>query len=369
MTMKTGKTLPQLAAEIARQQAAKRDFVVSANRLAVDVVETFEPTNPQHTPVRRARLLIDGADNGRAVEAFPINDYAHGQLATKLDIPAKFYDRIQAELPDLWQTNVNRLISHKGGTHLVRTLDNNARAVLSNKYRRLDNVDLIQAVLPTLNSLGGGLRIESAEITDRRLYIKAVYPKMEMEVKKGDPVQAGIVISNSEIGAGRLMVQPLIYRLVCTNGMISEDGAVQKYHIGRGIESEMQELLSSQALNADDRAYWLKARDVVKAVLTDAKAFGAIVDRMSKTTRQLIESTPTQVVELTAKTYNMTESESAKVLEHLLTGGDTSRYGLLNAVTRTAQDVADYDRATELESIGGDILNNDATWKRLAVAA
>jgi hypothetical protein len=37
---------------------------------------------------------------------------------------------------------------------------------------------------------------------------------------------------------------------------------------------------------------------------------------------------------------------------HLITGGDLSRYALINAVTRTAEDVPSYDRATELETLG-----------------
>lgn len=38
-----------------------------------------------------------------------------------------------------------------------------------------------------------------------------------MEVRKGDIVQAGVMISNSEVGLGAVSIQPLVYRLVCTN--------------------------------------------------------------------------------------------------------------------------------------------------------
>ena len=36
--------------------------------------------------------------------------------------------------------------------------------------------------------------------------------------------------------------------------------------------------------------------------------------------------------------------------------GDSSRYGLMNAVTAASKICADYERATELERIGGEIL-------------
>jgi hypothetical protein len=47
-----------------------------------------------------------------------------------------------------------------------------------------------------------------------------------------------------------------------------------------------------------------------------------------------------------------------------------SQWGLANAVTRAAQDVESYDRATELEALGGDVVILPAgEWKALASAA
>uniref|UniRef100_B8HYZ5 Uncharacterized protein n=1 Tax=Cyanothece sp. (strain PCC 7425 / ATCC 29141) TaxID=395961 RepID=B8HYZ5_CYAP4 len=44
-------------------------------------------------------------------------------------------------------------------------------------------------------------------------------------------------------------------------------------------------------------------------------------------------------------------------------------YGLLNAITRTAQDVSSYDRATELEAIGSKVLSlPQSVWHEIALA-
>jgi hypothetical protein len=40
-------------------------------------------------------------------------------------------------------------------------------------------------------------------------------------------------------------------------------------------------------------------------------------------------------------------------------GGDLTSWGLGNAVTRMAQDVPSYDRSTELESIGFEIMQHN----------
>lgn len=48
------------------------------------------------------------------------------------------------------------------------------------------------------------------------------------------------------------------------------------------------------------------------------------------------------IVKLASSSFGITEDESNGVLEHLITGGDFSLYGLANAVTRFSQDVESY---------------------------
>ena len=51
-----------------------------------------------------------------------------------------------------------------------------------------------------------------------------------MDVVPGDTVQGGVIISNSEVGLGAVSVQPLLYRLVCTNGMVVNDLGERRTH-------------------------------------------------------------------------------------------------------------------------------------------
>jgi hypothetical protein len=44
------------------------------------------------------------------------------------------------------------------------------------------------------------------------------------------------------------------------------------------------------------------------------------------------------------------------VLSHLIQGGDLSRWGLANAITRQSQDEESYDMATQLEVDGGSVI-------------
>jgi hypothetical protein len=47
-----------------------------------------------------------------------------------------------------------------------------------------------------------------------------------------------------------------------------------------------------------------------------------------------------------------------------------SRFGLINAITRTAETTASYDRASEFEAFGGLVLNLPVTeWQEVQLAA
>ena len=350
--MKAGKTLRELAMELDRQQAVKKDMIVDMGALSMDPGDTG------------LALQVTG---GSMAAQYGINDIAHRQIGQTLKIPALYYDRMRTEYPELLAQNVNGWFARTPDTkRMLRTMDGTARALLSDRYRRIDNFEVASAVLPIISSMDGA-SVESCELTESRMYLKVVNPRVTAEVKKGDIVQAGIIISNSEVGMGSVNVSPLVYRLVCSNGMIAQDGAVRKYHVGRANEGgEDFSIYRSETIEADDKAFLMKLEDSVKAAVDQAR-FAAIVDKMREATEATMEAKVVpQVVELASKEYGITEAEGKGILGHLIAGGDLSLYGLANAVTRQAQDVESYDRSTELEATGYKIITMaPALWRSL----
>ena len=350
--MKTGKTLQELAIELDRQQGAKKDLIVDTGALGMDARDDGISLS-----------VLGGSVNTR----YGVGEIAHRQIGQYLKIPAVYYDRMRKEYPQLLALNVNGWFAHGAGEkRMLRTMDGTARALLSDRYRRIDNFEVASAVLPIISGMDGA-SVESCELTDSRMYLKVVDPRVTAEVKKGDIVQAGIIISNSEVGMGSVNVSPLVYRLVCSNGMIAQDGAVRKYHVGRANEGgEDFSIYRSETIEADDKAFLMKLEDSVKAAVDQAR-FAAIVDKMREATEATMEAKIVpQVVELASKEYGITEAEGKGILGHLIAGGDLSLYGLANAVTRQAQDVESYDRSTELEATGYKIITMaPALWRNL----
>ena len=353
--MKTGKSLVELAQELERQQEAKQDFVAST--------ETMEMIKGGH-------LLLNGTatDDNNDNYDFHVTDVAHSQIAQRLNIPLKYYKRMRNDKPELLATNVNTWFHSQPERRMIRTLNGKARAFLSDRYRRLDNYQLADVVLNVLADMGDGIKIESCELTEKRMYIKAINQRLELEVKPGDVVQAGICVSNSEIGLGSLSVEPLIYRLICTNGMIAKDYSTRKYHVGRAAEDNAFELFSDETLKADDRAFFLKVQDTVKSAVEIAK-FSQIVQQLKDATTRPIEGNPVKAVEVLSNDFKYSQQEHSGILDHLIRGADFTAYGLSNAITRTSQDLDDYDRATDLERDGSRVLSlSQSAWKKLATA-
>lgn len=350
--MKTGRTLSEMAQALEAQQELKKDYVADTRALEMTQDGQLAMTNG-------------------TTHKFDITPHTHRQIGERVGIPAKYYDRMFTEAPTLLRDNVNHWFESKPEQRMIRTLGHDARAFLSRKYRRLDNFDLAEAVLPTLLEMDGA-QVVSCELTETRMYLKVVTPKIQADVKVGDPVQAGVCVSNSEVGMGSLRVEPLIYRLVCTNGLVSPDRSTRNRftHLGRAAADtpDAYELFSDETLEADNRAFFLKVQDLVRDAV-DRTRFERLVDQMRETTLREIEGNPVKTVELLTDKFKLQQSESSGVLQHLIRGGDLSQWGLLNAVTRTAQDVDSYDRATELEEMGAAVMAlPPAHWKQLAIA-
>ena len=355
--MKEGLSLQELAAEITRQNELKEDYLVDTRNLKMETCGD--------------KVYLHMYDKGKEpVEPLEIGAIAHRQFGTHLSIPASYYDKMLTEYPDLLTQNVNAWFERTPSSRMLRTMGGTARAFLSSRYKRIDNMEVAQAVLPILSEIKGA-RFESCQITESRMYMKVVNERLTAEVSPGDIVQSGIIISNSETGMGAVNIQPLVYRLVCKNGMIVNDARTRRNHVGRVNEADENYILySEQTLAADDKAFMLKIQDTVKAVVEETR-FAQVVGLMQEAKGAAMNTHDIPgIVRLTSKDFKITENESAGVLQHLIEGKDLTLYGLSNAITRYSQDVESYDRATELESIGYNVLTMPATqWKRINQAA
>lgn len=360
--MRTGLTLMELLAKLQHQHGTKRDCIAESQAL------TMTPD------AKRIEIPTMGE--------FWVNDHAASQLAERLDIPLRHYRRLEAKHPDLLAHQVNALMRRENTRGMVRILEGKIRAFLSDKYRALDNYDLADVVVPLLKEAGA--QVVSCEVTETRLYIKARLPWLDREMPVPEGLKMGvghnwyvrsvtgmITISNSDVGAGMLSIAPGIFEKQCTNLAVFKDEGFGRVHLGKkaGGEGQVEEYLSDETKKLEDAVVWAKVRDVVKATM-DGRVIDRLVVKMQEARGDLIKADPAKVVEVFAKKFGVTEQERGGLLRHLTDSGEMNRYGLQWGVTRLAGDTEDYDRASELERLGGQVIELPKTdWAALIKAA
>ena len=351
--MKQGMQLQELATEIQRQARAKVDYLADTTDLEISLDRTGEGPVPQ--------MFIRGAG------FHGMTKHLHSQLSERLKIPAAYYKLMLEEAPDLLAHNINHWFETKPARRMVRTLDGDARAFLSNRYRPLDNHDLADAVLPVLTQ--GGVSVHSAQITPEKLYIKAVLNDVQVTVEPppGAParsrpvrVSPGIVIQNSEVGMAQLQVLPAIHDQTCFNLATWARAALQQVHLGKALGGggdQVLAYLSDDTKRLSDAALWSAVKDTAQGALhPQGKVFQDILGQLGGAMADSLGDNLQRPVERLAKSENLTEGEQQGILAFLVDGGDVSRWGLSSAITRYSQDVEDYGRATELEELGGEVV-------------
>lgn len=90
--MKQGKTLEDLGRELERQRQNRKDFVADTRSLDF-VTENGESFIKVHI--------------GGKAESYGVKEFAHQQIATRLQTPYRYYQKMQEKLSHLLDDNVN----------------------------------------------------------------------------------------------------------------------------------------------------------------------------------------------------------------------------------------------------------------------
>jgi hypothetical protein len=357
-------TVADLAAVLQAQHAAKLDVVTPARHLVADnghlrLIGVGEP-----------RLTPDGVTVGETV--LRPTAVADAGIADKLGIPLPYLRRLRAEQIGLYDANVNTwLADDPDRRFLVRGLHDPdggvgvARALLSDSYRVVDNLDVLMAVLEGVRVAGVPVDIASCDLTERRMYVKVRAPGIgeyapELLADYRSPftgargadnplVFAGFVVSNSETGHGSFALTPQLTVQVCDNGMTITRDALREVHLGgrladgvvRWSGDTQDALLGLVVKQARDAVATFLDREYVRAKLAEIARQAGVPIR-----------DPQATLERVGKALRFTAEQQATVLAHFVQGGDVTSGGVLHAVTSAAQTLEDADAAHDLERAG-----------------
>jgi hypothetical protein len=389
-------TLRDLAALLKDQNARKLDVVAAASALRVHngalILEGTEPV-----------ITDEGVSQGDGV--YRPTAVADGHLAEKLGIPVQYLRRLRESRLDLFDANVNGLLRGRvkrraGGTDaevihpaddrrfLVRCFRSGdggpgvARAVLSDSYKMIDNLDALTAAMDGIRQAGVPVEVESADLTDSRMYVRVVAPGIAAyaptllagyrnpfadpalnaarrhgrtddpetrfgRTATGEPIVfAGFVLTNSETGGGAFTITPRLMVQICRNGMTITKDAARAVHLGGKLDEGT--IRWSDDTNAKQLAViTAKARDAVRTFLDPRYMTDVIADIERKAGRPV--GKPADAIQAVAKSLAFTQQQTDDILDHFIRGAQPTAGGIVNAITSYAQTVANADTAADIE--------------------
>lgn len=339
----TFQTLTDFAMEIDRRENEKQDYVIPASNLALTIGDKV-------------------SFNGKSLSA---TDRFHCQVSEKLGIPKKYYDRMRAEVPELLQANTNTWFARSDKRHMVRTLDNKARALLSDRYRPIDHALVMGALLPTVTQMPD-VQIKTQSLSDDRMYFQLVFKNMQAEIKPGDVMHWGLSFTNSEVGLSAFDIKTFMLRLVCSNGLVGQS-LIRQYHVGRRIGDNEEDygLFKDDTIEAELKSLQLRTRDIIQNAIT-GDLFPAMVAKLQGATEDIIMK-PVETIENVTKRFNLASHLQEHIMENMAKEHDLTRYGLVNGITALAHRLDNLDAQYEVEKVGARIIElSTKEWKELA---
>lgn len=295
---------------------------------------------------------------------FTFNDHAEKQFAAKLDImPHRNLRDIMRLAPRETEALIDRVVDVQPHNVMLRTLGDTARAFVSNKYNPIDNYDIAKAILPIIGERD--LQVIDGALTDLRMYMKIIIPGLTRVVPAPEGhsrlvdriVGGGIMISNSEVGAGAVNVEYFIDEHVCTNGLIVES-MLRRIHVGKNGgngEDGFAEYYRDDTRRAIDDAFVMRLRDIIGAATLPAM-LDKHVSRLTTARTDEITGDIETVVNNVAAKYNLIEDERTATFRAFCHDGDLSRYGVIQSLTSMAQD-RPYDRRVDIERGAASLLD------------
>jgi hypothetical protein len=353
--------LDQLASLLQDQSTRKLDVIAGSGAIrAVDAHLVLDGTEPQLGP--------DGVS--MTAGSYAVNEVATQGLADKLAIPAAYLRRLEVEHPALFDANVNGWLDRTDRRFLIRVLRNDAgggmvRAVLSDRYSRIDNLDVLMAALDGIRRSGVAVEVDGCDLTERRMAVRVVAPQVQamapqlladyrspFDGRHGADVPvvwAGFVISNSETGCGAFTIAPRLVVQVCRNGMVLNASRMRRTHLGSRQEDDGVIAWSDETNTKTLELITARTTDAVAAYLDPTYVRRAV--RELETVAGSPITDPDATVKLVGQKLRFTDEQQHCILTHFIKGADLSAGGIMHAITSVAQTLGDADAAYDMEAV------------------
>ncbi len=115
--MKQGRALPEVLKQLQQESSMKRDYIAPAQSF------TLYPDGKTFGMRSGSRSAGSAEWHAGTETQFGTADLFHRQMGAALNIPAKYYDLMRLQKPDLLAENVNAWFADQEQNYMVRAMD------------------------------------------------------------------------------------------------------------------------------------------------------------------------------------------------------------------------------------------------------
>lgn len=294
-------------------------------------------------PLRDLRMTPEGHLWMPEGEHLAFTPWSRQQLAQLLGIRWQRWFDDALVSPAERAEEVNRRLARMEGERKIRAArstdgpDGIVRAFVGPGYTPIDDARIFERLSTILGPRAESVRFARVEVTDRGSYYVAVTGD-DVDLGNGvpDPHRMGWHLTNSEVGAAALRILEYVLRLVCTNGLVMRVAQKLFYRVHRATSDESidRDLAYALALLPER---WEASTKALRAARHDTMA------DPEETLRDFFADR--------ADIRPHTDAVLAAYREE----PEPTRFGLVQAITRAAQQVGTEDRLA-LESLAGEII-------------
>ena len=186
---------------------------------------------------------------------YSLHPHAVGQLAEKMNIPAKYLRQLSEGSEWQRQLATQILNEHSGWTErtrvLVRAVGNQVRGVLSDSYRRLNSEQILTAFLT--EAMSQGAVPCDAFMSDTKIWVETILPEpisIPTELNGTVMIYMGARFSTSDYGDGAVDMRAYLLNGVCLNGMVRES-LMKQVHLGTRLPDNLMFSEKTYALDTE----------------------------------------------------------------------------------------------------------------------
>lgn len=257
---------------------------------------------------------------------------------------------------DLVADQFNHFLSKDKNKMKLRCVDDRIKGIVNSNYKKFDDYDMFWQVYEQLKKTGMDYEIDVLNNDDEYTRIRFMFSDTQQDFGMTDEggldndiLKGGFELTNSEIGMKRTGLNSLVYRQICTNGMM-----------GLMAEGQNESIFGNRGREFNP----FSRRNLLSQGMDDAIQRSNNSINLFRKTKGILVPEPYDEIDKLSNKYKLSNDHREGVKESYNVEKQRNYFGVINGFSRFATDSfgkKDYKNRSRFEFIASDVLEKVTT--------